>query len=217
MKQSTADLMKSLRKEYVTSGLKKSTVSDDPMAQFSSWFSDAVAYPCYQPNGIALATADASGLPSLRMVLLKEFSEDGFIFFTNYESRKGRELSENPNAAMLLYWQELHRQVRIEGPVKKLSRAASEAYFQTRPHLSQISAHTSQQSRVIENRRVLEKMFQELINRYPENAVPAPDYWGGFCLEPVRMEFWQGQENRLHDRILYQKTTMGWQKERLSP
>lgn len=217
MKTPPKNAFQTIRKEYLSSGISRESLSPDPVEQFARWFDEAVSSGCAEPNSMALATAGAEGAPSLRMVLLKGFDRDGFVFFSNYESRKGRELAENPRGALLFYWPELHRQVRLEGGIERLPAADSRAYFHSRPFLSQIGALASRQSERIESREVLEKRFAELEEKYRGQTVPMPDAWGGYRLQPVRFEFWQGRENRLHDRIAYVLQNRRWQKERLSP
>lgn len=217
MKKTSKNAFQTIRKEYLSGGIRRESLLPDPVAQFANWFDEAVSSGCAEPNSMALATASAEGVPSLRMVLLKDFDHDGFVFFTNYESRKGRELAENPRGALLFYWPELHRQVRLEGAIEKLPAEASRAYFHSRPFLSRIGALASRQSAPIESREVLEKRFAELEEQYRGQAVPMPEAWGGYRLRPARFEFWQGRENRLHDRIVYLLRQHHWQKERLSP
>ncbi len=199
------------------SKLSEKSVKADPIAQFALWFEEMLKHPSPEPYAVVLATATREGRPSARMVLLKNVDHRGFEFYTNYHSRKGRELAENPHGALLFYWGELRRQVRVEGPVEKLSPEESDAYFATRPFENQVSAWTSQQSRVIESREVLEKRFQELVEQYRGKPVPRPPHWGGYRLRPLQIEFWQGQPNRLHDRIRYTRTDTGWKIERLAP
>jgi pyridoxamine 5'-phosphate oxidase len=207
-----------LRKEYMQRGLSESEVDADPFRQFQEWFAAARAAAPIEPNAMALATVGADGRPSLRMVLLKGADERGFVFYTNYESRKGRELGETPWAALTLFWPEVERQVRIEGRVERVAAAESDAYFHSRPVGSQLSASVSQQSEVIPNREVLEERVAELSARYADQAIPRPPNWGGFRVIPDSIEFWQGRANRLHDRLRYRLLAEGgWQIERLSP
>jgi pyridoxamine 5'-phosphate oxidase len=230
-----------LRREYTLGRLDKSDLDPDPIRQFDRWFHQAVEakggsgrlrafgigiYKAFQsllgvkladPNAIALATADASGHPSVRMVLLKGAEARGFIFFTNYESRKGRELSENPHAALVIHWGELERQVCVRGAVTKLPREESEAYFKSRPKGARLAAWVSKQSAVVPNRQFLEQKMAEVTQQHPAD-VPMPDYWGGYVLAPVEIEFWQGRASRLHDRLRYaRQPDGGWKIERLSP
>lgn len=198
--------------------LRKKDLDPNPFKQFAKWFEDAEAAHPKLPNSMTLATADREGKPSARMVLLKGFDEDGFVFFTNYESRKGRELEENPNAALVFYWAALDRQVRVEGLVGKTSREESEAYFQTRPAQSRLSAWASKQSSDVDSREVLEDEMKRLTSEYQDEEIPLPPYWGGFRLVPTVIEFWQNRANRLHDRFRYTRQSDGpWLIERLSP
>jgi pyridoxamine 5'-phosphate oxidase len=191
---------------------------NSPFEQFREWMQEAEAQAGMDfPNAMTLATADASGRPSARVVLLKQFSDEGFVFFTNYESRKGRELTMRPEAALCFYWDQISRQIRVEGKVEKLSPTESTAYFHTRPRLSQIGAWASQQSQEIPSRDYLEHRVAEVEKRYEGKAVPLPPFWGGFLLRPERFEFWQMRQGRLHDRVLYQLETQGWRSAFLSP
>jgi pyridoxamine 5'-phosphate oxidase len=206
-----------LRREYARARLDESSVSPDPVTEFARWFEEAVRAQVQEPNAMTLATASTEGVPSARIVLLKGFDERGFVFFTDYRSQKGAELERNPRAALVFYWPELERQVRITGSVSTIGRAESEAYFRTRPRGSRISAWVSHQSQVIGSRKLLEDRIPELEARYPGEDVPLPPYWGGFRLNPESMEFWQGRASRLHDRIRYVRKAEGWKVERLSP
>lgn len=198
--------------------LIESNADPDPIKQFARWFREAEAAGVKLPNAMTLATATKDGAPSARMVLLKGFDNEGFVFFTNYESRKGRELDENPRAALVFYWTEFDRQVRITGSVEKVSREESEIYFHTRPVDSQLGAWASKQSRVIGSREVLEEKMRELMVRYEGGEVPLPPYWGGYRLAPASIEFWQNRLGRLHDRLRYMLQQNGeWLIERLSP
>ncbi len=199
-------------------GLTRKNVDPNPFKQFEQWFQAAVEAEPFLPEAVSLATATREGKLSSRMVLLKDFDERGFVFYTNYESRKGTELAENPNAALVFYWRQLERQICITGTVSRVSREESEAYFRTRPRGSQIGALTSRQSQVVASREVLESRFQELMTEYEGREIPLPSYWGGYRLSPATIEFWQGRSDRLHDRFLYKRQTGGpWQLERLSP
>lgn len=207
-----------LRKEYSRAGLNRDDLDADPIAQFNKWFDQALASGLSEPNAMTLATADKNGRPSARIVLLKGVDERGFIFFTHYESRKGRELAENPRAALDFFWADLERQVCVAGEAGKISREESEAYFDSRPKGSRLSAWVSSQSEVIADRQVLEDRMQQLMAKYPDEKVPLPSHWGGYVLSPVRIEFWQGRPNRLHDRFCYTRQTDGrWLIERLAP
>ncbi len=190
----------------------------DPLVQFQEWFDQARAAGIPEANAMTLATTAADGQPSARMVLLKDLSDDGFVFFTNFQSRKGRELAANPRAALVFYWPSLHRQVRVTGEVTKASRAEAEAYFATRPLGSQLAAWASWQSSVIPDRALLEARMEKLTAKYKDQPIPTPPTWGGYRLRPATIEFWQGRENRLHDRLRYDRTPGGtWKIERLAP
>ena len=211
--------LQKIRKEYMAGELSKKTVSPDPVPQFTKWFDEAlhISETELEVNSVTLATATKDGLPAARMVLLKHFDEEGFTIYTNYNSDKAKELAENPRAALLFYWPQLQRQVRVKGVVEKVTTEESEAYFKTRPYGSRISAWASQQSAAIENREVLENRFEEFQKKYPGKNVPLPPFWGGYRIIPNRYEFWQGRENRLHDRVQYTLVNSVWQIERLAP
>lgn len=204
-----------LRIDYGRDSLDIKDLAADPIQQFAVWFAQAQANVT-EPNAMTLATADASGTPSARIVLLKGFDERGFCFFTNYESRKGRELDANPQAALCIYWQPLERQVRVEGSVERVSREESEAYFRTRPVSAQVGAWASKQSSVIPSRQELEQRDAELTRQFGEH-VPLPDFWGGYRVVPKAVEFWQGRPSRLHDRFRYTREGNAWKIGRLSP
>lgn len=211
-------LISDLRKTYNANGLNESDVDPDPFVQFGRWLQQAVEANLVEPNAMTLATAGKDGLPSARLILLKSFDGNGFVFYTNYESQKGRELAENPNAALVFYWAELERQVRIAGTVSKVSREESEEYFKTRPAGSQLGAWASGQSQVITSRKMLEERLKELAAEYQDREVPTPPFWGGYRLSPQAFEFWQGRPDRLHDRLRYvRQADGGWLIERLSP
>jgi pyridoxamine 5'-phosphate oxidase len=199
-------------------GLRRRDLDPDPIKQFSNWFTAAIEAQIRDVNAMTLATAGEDAKPSLRIVLLKGFDQDGFVFFTNYESEKGKELEANPYAALGFYWIELDRQIRISGPVEKTSREESERYFHSRPIGSQLGAWASRQSKVIDARRVLDARMAEMTERYAEKPVPLPPHWGGFRVRPERFEFWQGRPNRLHDRFRYSRKVDGkWTIDRLAP
>jgi pyridoxamine 5'-phosphate oxidase len=208
-----------LRSHYEGELLDVKTVCQQPLEQFRNWFNEALDSKVVEPNAMIIATAGSNGLPSMRTVLLKDFSEKGFTFYTNYNSRKGRELAENPHASILFFWPQLHRQVRIEGMVSKVEPAVSEAYFRERPRGSQISAWVSQQSSILNHKSTLDEKYNELEKKYRYKDIPFPEFWGGYCLKPVSFEFWQGQPNRLHDRVVYaiDAEIKDWKIVRLAP
>jgi pyridoxamine 5'-phosphate oxidase len=206
-----------MRKDYSKKELLESEVNKDPIQQFQQWWKQALATEIVEPNAMTLATTSMDAVPSARIVLMKDFSENGFVFFTNYNSFKGQQLSENPKACLLFFWKELERQVRITGLVIKLSAAESDEYFFSRPEASQIGAWASPQSQVIENRNWLDDRFQKLEKEMQGN-IQRPLHWGGYIVKPVIIEFWQGRPNRLHDRIQYTLQDDGnWKIERLAP
>jgi len=206
-----------LRKEYTLAGLDLTDVLPDPMAQFQRWFDAALGAGVPEPNAMHLSTVNADGRPDGRIVLIKAVSDAGFVFYTNYESRKGQELLGQPFAALTFFWPELERQIRIGGRVEKVSDAESDSYFMSRPRGSQIGAWVSHQSRIIADRDVLETRQRDLEAQFADQSVPRPPYWGGFRLVPDSLEFWQGRPSRLHDRIRYRKEENSWVLERLSP
>lgn len=208
--------LKNMRLNYERNQLTESNVDKNPFTQFKNWFDEVLKSDIIEPNAMTIATATKSGIPSVRVVLLKEFDQTGFTFFTNYNSRKGRELEENPFAALLFWWGIFERQVRIEGKVEKISKEESEAYFNIRPLKSRFGALASNQSEVIESRALLEERFHDLEKKWGENP-PKPENWGGYKLIPNRFEFWQGRRDRLHDRICYEKVNDVWRIFRLSP
>jgi pyridoxamine 5'-phosphate oxidase len=216
--KSLRQLVANFRNEYIGKGITESDLKSNPIDQFESWFNEAVENKLMEPNVMHLSTALPDGKPSGRVLLLKGFDERGFIFYTNYESRKAAELAQNNFAAMTFLWLELYKQVRIEGKVRPVSPAESDAYFKSRPRGSQIGAWVSAQSKPIAGRIELEKKMAEVEKQFQGQPVPRPDNWGGYCLSPVLMEFWQGRANRLHDRILYTLEQDNiWTKQRLSP
>ena len=206
------------RYDHAGKGLRRSDLDPDPVKQFANWFTAAIEAGIRDVNAMSLATAGRDGRPSVRIVLLKGFDQDGFVFFSNYESAKGKQLEENPYAALGFYWIELDRQIRVSGKVEKTSREESQVYFHSRPAGSQLSAWASRQSRVIDARRVLNARMAEMAERFRNKRIPLPPHWGGYRLKPEMMEFWQGQPNRLHDRFRYSRQPDGkWLIERLSP
>jgi len=206
-----------IRKDYKLQSLLEADVLNDPIAQFGRWWDEAINSKIEEVNAMTLATATADGTPSARIVLLKGINNKGFIFFTNYLSHKGRELENNPKAALVFFWKELERQVRIEGIVEKVSEAESEEYFASRPVASKIGAWASPQSTAIAGRNVIEENVAKYEQQFGTESIPKPPHWGGYILNPVKIEFWQGRRSRLHDRILYTKINSEWRKERLAP
>ncbi len=208
----------SLRHDYEARGLRRADLDADPIHQFTAWFTDAAGAGLRDANAMSLATAAADGTPSVRIVLLKGFDERGFVFFTNYKSEKARDLEANPRAALALYWTQLERQIRISGTVEKTSREESAHYFHSRPIGSQLGAWVSHQSKVIDARKVLDARLAEMEERFGRGEIPLPPHWGGYRVQPVIMEFWQGRPNRLHDRFRYTRQENGlWNIERLAP
>lgn len=207
----------SLRRDYRTRPLERTDLAADPVAQFRQWFTEALDASVLDPNAMAVATVGPDGQPSLRMVLLKHFDTQGFVFYTNHDSRKAREMAGNSRVALLLYWAEISRQVRITGTATRVSAAESLRYFLSRPRDSQIGAWVSEQSRVIEGRQLLEAKFAEIKGRFAAGEVPLPSFWGGYRVAMDTVEFWQARENRLHDRFLYSRGGAGWTIERLAP
>ena len=207
----------SLRKEYTRSGLHETDMNPDPIVQFNEWFEETLAAGLHEPNAMIVATAAANGRPSARTVLLKGYDERGFVFYTNYEGRKARELDANPACALLFYWGELERQVRIEGCASRISNEESDAYFASRSRGSRLGTWASEQSRPVEDRRVLEERVRDLEAEYEGRGVPRPPFWGGYRVAPDTIEFWQGRENRLHDRLVYSRVGDDWRIDRLQP
>jgi pyridoxamine 5'-phosphate oxidase len=211
------DELADLRRDYVLAELDERAAAAEPFAQFGRWFAQARSAELVEPHAMTLATADADGTPSARVVLLRGWDEHGFVFFTNYGSRKGRELEARPRAALVFYWAPLERQVRIEGTVERLDAAASDAYFARRPRGHRVSAWASPQSEPIADRAILEQAIADFEARFADIDVPRPAFWGGYRVVPDHVEFWQGRPNRVHDRLAYARTPGGWTRRRLAP
>ena len=206
-----------IRQDYQLQSLMETDVTSNPLEQFNKWWSDAVKSKLEEVNAMTLATASAVAIPSARIVLLKGITEKGFVFFTNYESHKGKELAENPNACLVFFWKELERQVRITGTVEKVAAAESDEYFNSRPEGSRIGAWASPQSNVIASREIIEDNTEKYKQQFAGGNITRPPHWGGYIVKPSVMEFWQGRPNRLHDRIQYQLKDGSWNIERLAP
>jgi pyridoxamine 5'-phosphate oxidase len=211
------DELAALRREYGDSGLDHPDLAPDPVAMFRHWMHDTVVAGLHEPNAMVVSTVSAQGHPSSRMVLLKGVDERGFVFYSNYDSRKGAELSVNPHVALLFPWHDLQRQVRIEGRAEPVTREESAAYFATRPRASQLGAWASPQSRVVASRDELEQRYAEVEERFRDQDVPLPPNWGGYLVRPELVEFWQGRRGRMHDRLVYRRGGEGWATERLAP
>ena len=211
------NFVNTIRRDYTHKTFDETTAKPNPYEQFESWLAEAIESDIFEPNAMVLATASKSGKPSARIVLLRGFEEEGFTFYTNYDSRKALEMEENPQASLLFYWAEIERQVRIEGTISRVGKDVSDDYFASRPRESQIGAWISPQSKVIESRAFLEQKFAELAEQWKKNQITRPPNWGGYILRPDAFEFWQGRESRLHDRLFYKKTENGWEIERLAP
>ncbi len=210
-------ILAAIRRDYMKGTLDEHDVDKDPFIQFDKWFKEAVKSEIPEVNAMTIATANKNGRPSARMVLLKQFDEKGFVFFTNYESAKAKDIAQNPQAALLFFWEPLERQIRIVGTVEKVSASESFEYFRSRPIDSQLGAWASQQSSVISARALLEKAFGEMLEKFKNGQIPLPPFWGGLRIIPDEFEFWQGRTNRLHDRISYRKNNGIWSINRLSP
>lgn len=217
-KQSQCVSLEDLRQEYRLGELSEASCDSNPIVQFENWIAQAQAADLKEPNAMTLATCTPLGRPSARVVLLKEVSENGFVFYSNYQSRKGQEIAANPYAALTFYWAELERQVRIEGPVTRAPIEQSEAYFRVRPRKSRLGALASNQSSVLTSRKAIEDRMAELEARYLDSDdIPKPEHWGGYCVVPEVIEFWQGRRSRLHDRIRYTRNGESWRIDRLAP
>jgi pyridoxamine 5'-phosphate oxidase len=206
-----------IRREYARAPLEREMLHANPIEQFRIWFAQAQNAELLEPNAMTLATADASGRPSARVVLLKDVDARGFVFFTDYRSKKGRDLAENPHAALTFLWKELERQVRVRGSVEKVTAEESHAYFTSRPRGSRVAAWASEQSSVLADRAALEREVAQLADRFGDGEIPLPPHWGGYRVVPNEVEFWHGQPDRLHDRFLYRRDGAAWRIERLSP
>jgi pyridoxamine 5'-phosphate oxidase len=206
-----------LRLNYTKAGLEEKDAQKNPIDQFKIWFQQALDSELLEPNAMTVSTTTKDGYPSARIVLLKAFDERGFVFFTNYDSKKGQKLTHNPYASLVFWWGELERQIRIEGKVEKVTPQESDQYFYSRPRDSQLGAWVSQQSKIIESRAILDQEFAKLKAQYEDKIIPRPEHWGGFRVIPNLMEFWQGRPNRLHDRLLYRQDHDTWIMERLAP
>ena len=210
------DNIQQMRREYNKGSFNENTADNNPFNQFDKWIKDAIDVKMLDPNAMILSTVNKIGKPSSRAVLLKGFSENGFIFFSNYESRKAKEMEENPFASIIFYWDKLDRQIRIEGKIEKITKEESDAYYQTRSYTSRLGAWASKQSEVLKNRFTLLRQVAIIASKYPLNP-PIPPFWGGYRLIPDYFEFWQGRESRLHDRLRYTKDNIKWKIERLYP
>lgn len=212
------NIIADIRRDYKLQSLQEKDVADQPIAQFDRWWKDAIESELDEVNAMTLATADATGAPSARIVLLKGYDERGFVFFTNYNSKKGQDIAANPRVSLVFFWKELERQVNISGSIEKVSVAESDAYFQSRPVGSRIGAWCSPQSTVIADRQILEDNIAKYQAQFGDGPIPKPDHWGGYLVQPQSVEFWQGRSSRLHDRIKYRKNDQGlWIIERLAP
>lgn len=206
-----------LRRKYTTKGLELKDLDSNPIKQFETWFKNAIDAELLEPNAMSLATVGTDMMPSIRTVLLKTFDEQGFVFFTNYKSKKAEQIEQNPKAALLFTWLELERQIKIEGTIEKISTTDSLKYFLSRPKGSQIGAWVSHQSEIISSRSLLEQKFDEMKRKFVKGEVPFPSFWGGYIIKPIHIEFWQGGQDRLHDRFTYTLKDNNWEISRLAP
>ncbi|MBS2210621.1 pyridoxamine 5'-phosphate oxidase [Carboxylicivirga mesophila] len=206
-----------IRKEYTKGNLHKENLKTSPFQQFNDWLQEALKAKCNEPTAVTLATVDEDLMPNCRIVLLKDVQTDGFVFFTNYNSKKGQELSVTNKAALNFFWPELERQVRIRGTIKKVPSLKSDEYFQSRPRESQLGAWASNQSQVVEDSQQLTNKFEQLKKQYEDQSIPRPAHWGGYILEPISIEFWQGKANRMHDRFQYHLEANSWIIRQLAP
>ena len=211
------DNLHKMRQEYMSGNLNEELMPQGPMQMFKMWFSEAIETGLTEPNAMTVATASLDGKPSARVVLLKEVNNMGFVFFTNYLSRKGREITVNPEVALVFDWHDMERQVRVEGRAEKLPVEDSDAYFNSRPEDAKIGAWASPQSKIVKNRDELEKLEDEIMEQFEDMEVHRPSHWGGYLIRPSVIEFWQGRPNRMHDRIIYYNTEEGWSMHRLAP
>jgi pyridoxamine 5'-phosphate oxidase len=206
-----------IRKEYMMQTLLEADLEENPLSQFDKWWQQAVDSHIDEVNAMTLATINRSGNPTARIVLLKGYSDEGFVFFTNYESEKAQNIEHHPFGSLVFFWKEIERQIRIEGPIKKISEKDSDIYFNSRPPLSKMGAWSSPQSKEINSRDELEMNFMKTTERFIGKEIPRPNFWGGYVVVPDKMEFWQGRPNRLHDRIVYSRNENNWQRKRLAP
>jgi len=211
------DNLHKMRQEYKGGSLNEKQMSADPIQEFGIWLDEAIAANIIEPNAMTVASATVDGRPSARVILLKEVNDEGFVFFTNYMSRKGKELNDNPFAALVFDWHDIERQVRVEGNVEKLSEKDSDEYFYLRPESAKVGAWASPQSKIVKDRDELEKLEEEIEIQFEDIPVHRPNHWGGYIVKPYTVEFWQGRPNRMHDRIVYYKTEEGWTMHRLAP
>lgn len=206
-----------LRKDFATSVLLEENTGDDPYSLFEKWLKEAVSAQAHEPNAMVLSTVSQDGKPSSRIVLLRDFTEEGLVFFTNYNSRKGQDIQSNKHASLLFFWPEIERQIRIDGVIERTSEEVSDAYFLSRPRESRLGAWASAQSKEIPSREFLEDLYNEADQRFKGKDIPRPAHWGGFILKPDYIEFWQGRPSRLHDRLFFKKENNDWTRGRLSP